>query len=212
MEPPVLLSRLMTFVFAGALVVVLILILTITRIAPLEKVQIFFLTTQPHDNLEISLQTYSPNDAGIEIYKENFIKEYVKARNEIIPNAGVMQRKWRADYNSQVYAWSAPDIYAQFAETRMVVAMMSDIPGFELRCPVDFRGGIAPRGDNKYAVSFTYSCTDSSGQAISKDYTIVVKLEMQKKIKWEERLRNPLGVKVVEYSVEAGGNDPLDFE
>ena len=46
-EPPILLSRLMTFVFAAALVVVVVLVVTLAKMFPLNRPQIFFLTTQP---------------------------------------------------------------------------------------------------------------------------------------------------------------------
>ena len=220
-EPPVLISRLFTFVFAGALAVVLVLILAVVRLTPLTRTQVFFLTSMPHDTMEISLASVPVNDRNMAIFKESFIKEYIRARNEIIPNAAAMQRRWRADYNGTVFAWSSAEIYADFAQRRMVNALMYDMPEFEFRCSVNF-GQIAPRDrtDTKFAVSFLYSCTDangqplrdSAGQPLRKDYTIAIRLEMRNKIKWEERLRNPLGLKVIEYTVEVGGSDPLDFE
>ena len=218
-EPPVLISRLFTFVFAGALTVALVLVLAVVRLTPLTRTQIFFLTTVPHDAMEISLTSVAIDDRNMEIFKESFIKEYIKARNEIIPNAAAMQRRWRAEYNGTVFVWSSPEIYAHFAQRRMVNALMLDIPEFEFRCSVNF-GQIAPRANNKFAVGFLYSCTDadgqplrdSAGQPLRKEYTIAIQLEMRPKIKWEERLRNPLGLKVIEYMIEVGGSDPLDFE
>lgn len=209
-EPPVLMYRLMTFVFAAALLVVVVLILTLSRIAPISKTQVFFLTAQPRDNVDISLQTYYPNSSNIEIYKENFIKEYIKARNEIIPNASVMQRKWGNFAEGLVYSWSSPEIYAIFSQTQMWTALMNDIPDFEFRCPVEFKT-ISPRSENRYAVSFGYFCTNNNGQTTKKDYTIVIELKLGGTIKWSERLTNPLGVRVVEYNVEQGETDPLNF-
>lgn len=219
-EPNALMSRLMTFVFAGAVALTLVLILAVVRITPLQKTHVFFLTTTPHDNLEITLQTFPVNDQNIEIFKENFAKEYITARNEIFPHSTGMQRKWRRDYGGQVFSWSSADVYDTFANTRMVSALLSDIPAFDFRCYVNFRGGIQPRARDRYGLAFTYSCTDragnlltdTSGQVMSKDYTIVLTLQMEPKIRWDERLRNPLGVRVIEYTVESGGTDPLDFE
>ena len=61
------------------------------------------------------------------------------------------------------------------------------------------------------AVSFRYFCENNNRQTVKKDYTILIKIEIENKLKWSERLQNPLGMKVVEYSIETGGNDPLDF-
>jgi len=93
-EPPILIARLLTFVFAAALGVVITMIITVSEIMPLNKTQVFFLTTTPKENTEISLQAYYPNDINIEIFKKNFIKEYIKTRNEITANATVMHKKW----------------------------------------------------------------------------------------------------------------------
>ncbi|MBN1324899.1 MAG: hypothetical protein JW974_01650 [Alphaproteobacteria bacterium] len=210
-EPPILLSRLMTFVFSAALVVVIVLIVTLVKMYPLNKTQIFFLTTAPRNDLEIRLSQFSPDEENIEIYKQAFIKEYIKARNEIIPNAGVMQRKWSATEDGTVYKWSKPDVYSTFAKTAMWTAYMNEVPDFEFHCPVEFTG-IAPRTENTYAVSFRYFCTNSDGQTTKKDYTIVLKLELENVIKWTDRLDNPLGIRVAEYSVESDNGDPLDFK
>lgn len=210
-EPPILMSRLMTFVFAASLVVVVALIVTLAKMYPLERTQVFFLTTQPRADLEIVLSDFTPDADNIEIYKQAFIKEYVKARNEIVPSANAMQRKWSASADGTVYQWSTPEVYSRFANTRMWLAYMDEVPDFEFRCPVEFTA-LAPRSENTYAISFRYFCTDSSGQVDEKDYTIEVKLEMENTIKWTDRLNNPLGLRVSEYNVEHGDDDPLDFK
>lgn len=219
-EPPILVSRLMTFVFATSLVVLIVLVITLLKMFPLNKTQVFFLTTQPKSNLEIQISEFTPNSENIEIYKQAFIKEYIKARNEIIPNAGVMQRKWSATADGSVYSWSTPEVYSVFQKTAMWIAYMNDIPDFEFRCPVEFEA-ISPRSENTYAVNFRYFCTDASNSGghtpekdstivLDKDYTIVLKLEQEKAIKWTNRLNNPLGMRVSEYKIESGNYDPLD--
>jgi type IV secretory pathway component VirB8 len=210
-------SRLMTFVFAASLVVVVVLIVTLAKMYPLNKTQVFFLTTQPKSELEIKLSTFTPSTDNIETYKKAFIKEYVKARNEIIPSAIAMQRKWSASAEGTVYQWSTPEVYADFANTRMWLAYMDEAPDFEFRCPVEFTA-MAPRARdpqtdqlNTYTVSFRYFCTNSDGQTTEKEYTIEVKLKFENAVKWADRLNNPLGIRVSEYKVEVGNGDPLDF-
>ena len=217
MEPPVLMSRLLTFVFAAALVVVIVLIVTLAKMYPLNRTQIFFLTTQPRADLEIRLSPFSPDAENIEVYKHAFIKEYIKARNEIIPNAGVMRNRWGVE-DGDVYMWSTPEVYEKFTQTRMWQAYMNDIPDFEFRCPVEFTG-IYPRSENTYAVNFRYFCTNNDGQGggenstivLKKDYTIVLTLQLEDTIKWTDRLQNPLGIRVSGYKIESGDGDPLDF-
>ena len=209
-EPPVLLSRLMTFIFATSLVVVVVLIVTLAKIYPLNNTQVFFLTTQPRSDVEIQLTDFDPTAENIEVYKQAFIKEYIKARNEIVSNAVAMQKKWGNDIDGTVRQWSTPAVYADFMKTAMWTAYMNDMPDFEFYCPIEFTG-IAPRTQNSYAVSFRYFCTNSNGQTTKKDYTIAIGLELENAIKWTDRLQNPLGIRVSEYKIESGDGDPLDF-
>jgi type IV secretory pathway component VirB8 len=206
-EPPVLLSRLMTFVFAGALVAAVVLVVTLIKLYPLSKTQVFFLTTQPRSGMDIHLTDFAPNDNNLEIYKQAFVKEYIKARNEIIPNAGAMRRKWDNRADGLVYMWSSPNVYNAFMGTGMWVALMHDLPDFEISCRVEFTG-IPPPTNNTYLVSFRYFC---GGQEVVKDYTIKLRIETEDTIKWSDRLQNPLGIRVVEYSVQSGDGDPLDW-
>lgn len=178
----------------------------------------FFLTTQPRSDVEIQLTDFDPTAENIEVYKQAFVKEYIKARNEIVSNAVAMQKKWGNDTDGTVRQWSTPAVYADFMKTAMWTAYMNDMPDFEFNCPVEFTR-IAPRTQNSYAVSFRYFCTKSGRQddkkdstiVLKKDYTIAIGLELENAIKWTDRLQNPLGIRVSEYRVESGGGDPLDF-
>lgn len=220
-EPPVLMSRIMTFVFAAALAVVVVLVITLTNLLPLSRTQIFFLTTQPRELSEITIKSFSPNDANIEVFKENFIKEYIKVRNEIIPNIVQMRRKWGTAEGGMVNMWSSQEVFRAFMQTRMWQRIMIDVPDSQFRCQVEFhtpaidlRRRPSPEDStSRYAVSFRYFCTDAdnTGQPYEKDYTILIGIRFQERIRWTDRLENPLGVYVSEYRVESGGGDPLDF-
>ncbi len=201
----------MTFVLAGALVVLVVLVVTLVKMFPLDRAQIFFLTSEQRENTQIKLSSFTPDAENLEAYKTAFLKEYVRARNEISENQAYMQRKWSATPDGNVWAWSSPEVYNQFQNTGMYIALMNDIPDFPFSCPVEFRG-IQPRSQDVYAVSFSYFCTNNNdGQTTRKDYTISIKLEREEKIAWADRLGNPLGIHVVEYQVEGGNRDPLDM-
>jgi hypothetical protein len=111
-------------------------------------------------------------------------------------------------------------VYNQGSTVKFKEITANEIPDFEFACPVEFEtGAIVPRsGDNTYAVNFRYFCVNNNGQIAPKDYTIVLKLDMGEgaTMKWTDRLNNPLGIRVSEYTVESvDGNandktDPLD--
>lgn len=212
-EPPILLSRLMTFVFATAVVVLAVMGITLYKMFPLNRPQVFFLRARPSHTLEVTVRDMVPTDENLDFYKRAFIREYIKARNEITPNISDMRKKWTNDPSAAVRAWSNDAVFGDFAQTRMWTALMNEIPGFELKCPVEFvQGGITPRGANMYAVSFRQFCENSDGQVAAKDYTIVLRLESdaETQVKWIDRLSNPLGIKVTQYTVESVDGDKTD--
>lgn len=212
-EPPILMSRLLTFVFATAVVVLAVMGTTLYKMFPLNKPQVFFLMTQPSHQLEITVHDMAPVDANIGDYKLAFVKEYIKARNEITSNINVMRNKWTRDASATVRAWSSDEVFNEFAQTRMWTALMNEVPEFELKCPVEFESGaITPRGNDKYAVKFRWFCENSDGQVAAKDYTIVLTLgsDTNRTVQWTDRLSNPLGIKVVDYTVESVDGDKSD--
>ncbi|MCL1785535.1 MAG: VirB8/TrbF family protein [Alphaproteobacteria bacterium] len=219
-EPPALMSKIMTFVFAAALATAVVLVATLANIMPLNRTQIFFLTSQPLSNTEIRLKSFSVTDSNIEIYKENFIREYIRMRNEIIPQISAMHARWcRRD--CPVGLWSAPDVFAEFARTGMWLAVMEAAPNetFPATCRVEFIGNIDPYrpadgGDDtmssEHLVRFRHFCFDNAGHEESKDYTIVIGIKFQPSVKWSDRLENPLGILVYQYRMGPGLRDPLD--
>lgn len=206
MQPPFLMSRILTLVLASAVVVLIVLLVTLGKMFPLEKPQVFFLTTQPTADVEVKLTEMPKN---IEDFKKNFIMEYIKVRNEIVPDAAVMNRKW-AD-GGIVDNMSSDAVFADFITTNDDIwyAVLQDANNFPGVCTVEFPSEVfLPFAENTYQVKFIYSC-NLSGQTHSKTYTIKLKLGMQNTERWSDRLDNPLGMRVIEYSVMDGANDPL---
>ena len=77
-EPPILLSRIITFALAGALVVLGTLIITLADMFPLNRPQVFFLTTIQRANQDITLTHLHPKDENLDaliLALYNFCKE-----------------------------------------------------------------------------------------------------------------------------------------
>ncbi len=216
-EPPVLMSRIMVFLFAATVITLAALGFALYKMFPLNRPQVFFLTTQPRSELDITLTEMVPTADNLATYKDHFIREYIRARNEVVPNTKVMLRKWNNDDAGIVRTWSTPEIYGQFTKTNLWRALMNTVPDFEFSCRVEFQSDgtapITPRTDDTYAAKFRYFCMDKNGrQTAPKDYTIVVKLAMgtPTTIQWADRLNNPLGIRIAGYEIESGNGDPLD--
>lgn len=212
-EPPFLMSRILTLVLATAVVVLIALVITLGKMFPLEHPEVFFLEAIQRNNIDVKLTEMPQNLAK---YKTEFIKEYVKVRNEVSPNIALMQRKWN-DLDGIVHTMSTPQVFNAFSNTDMWAAVMQgDIPP-TFTCRVNFPDSYAvipyrsARGDNEYEVRFYYGC-DLDGQTYTKDYKIRIKIDVSdnQTIKFSDRLENPLGIKVVEYNNLDNTGDPLD--
>lgn len=211
-EPPILLSRLVVFVFAGMAVVLFVLFVTLGKMFPLNRPEIFFITTKPANSSSIQITELPIDDENVESYKQAFVMEYVRARNEVERNISTMRRKW-VDDGSVVAMWSTPKVYRVFQQTDMYNAISADYPDFEFTCPVTFIGAPMSLQNNQYTVKIRYYCTDNGGQTNKKDYRIRIGLSADNDttIKWVERLNNPLGLKVSEYTILDGMGDPLNW-
>ena len=209
-EPPILLSRLIIFVFAGMAVVLFVLFMTLGKMFPLNRPEIFFITTKPANSSSIQITDLPINSDSIKDYKLAFVMEYVRARNEVESNTSIMRRRWNSD-GGVVAMWSSEDVYRAFTKTDMYNAIQSDYPDFAFTCSVTFVG-IPLLIDDTYTVTIRYYCDSDSGPTSKKDYKISLVLaeDNDVKIPWIERLNNPLGLKVKKYTV-LNGSDPLNW-
>ena len=216
-KPPILLSRLLTFVLATALVVLGTLAFTTYKMFPLNRPQIFFLTTTIADNQDIKLVEMQPVSENLDKYKKTFVQEYIRHRNEVRANASEMHKKWNAT-NGIIRTVSTDDVYSNFTKTALFNDIMSNnVPNIPVQCAVSFHGtpmSLLTKDKDKdtYQTKIMYFCADSTGRHTRKDYTIRMKLITQDgvKIRWADRIENPLGLKVDEYTIMSGNGDPLD--
>ncbi len=224
-EPPVLVSRLMTFVMATSLVVLVVLVVTLDKMFPLNRPQVFFLTSQMMDDQELTLTEMDNID--LEAYKKQFIKEYVRARNEIVPDLAIMRAKWANSSSGIVRTWSSDEVFGKFAETPMPNIVNQNLNEvFDITCSVEFPFEYAvvqdanSGDDDTYVVYFDYKCSYGplGDQESTQTYAIRVQLQSDadNSVKWADRMENPLGVRVIGYDViDAQGKilntDPLDW-
>ncbi|MBO4625945.1 MAG: hypothetical protein J5679_01550 [Alphaproteobacteria bacterium] len=212
-EPPILLSRVLTLVFAATLVVLAVLLITLYNLFPLDRPEVFFLRSVNTNGVEITLNQVMPNGDDLEQYKRAFIAEYVKTRNEITPNVRTMEKNWGAE--GAVKTMSSDDVLAGFASTAMYQEFLLNNGSFDFSCSVVFSQGSVNQYTSDgatYTVDFKWFCTNSYGQTDRKDYRIKITLvtDDSATMRWVDHMENPLGLRVTEYTVESGDGDPLD--
>ena len=191
--------------------VLFVLFMTLGKMFPLNRPEIFFITTKPANSSSIQITDLPMNSENIEEYKLAFVMEYIRARNEVERNTTIMRQKW-GNRGGVVAMWSDADVYQAFAKTDMYNAIMTGYPDFEFTCPVTFVGAPVSLMSNTYTVTMRYYCESNTGPTNRKDYKIQVVLATDEEaiIPWVERLNNPLGLKVKKYTV-LNGNDPLNW-
>ena len=214
-KPPVLVSRLMTFVLATSIVVLGVLAFTLYRMFPLNSPQIFFLTTTLRADQNIKLEQMPPKSEYLDIYKKSWVREYIRHRNEILNNAKVMNKKWNS-VDGVIKTMSVDGVYSDFANTFAFNEIMTDTPNYNIKCSVFFDTEplliSSVYNQDTYQVKFRYFCEDSAGPVAQKDYTIRIKIETQDDnyVKWASKIDNPLGLRVSEYEIISDNGDPLD--
>lgn len=225
-EPPILMSRIMTFVLATSLVVLGALVFTLVKMVPLERPEVFFLlnNTSSVNTVIEPLVPDAKNKEAIANYEQGFIREYVIVRNTLYPNAALTKKNW----TTITKTWSSDKVYSALTKTDLYNEYaFSDKPP-RLDCVVDFSNinneqAVLKTGSNskynEYIVNFTWVCKNIGGQTTQKNYKIRIRIQSVLDEKASNTLENlnklrdnPLGIRVVEYTILDGDGDPLDSD
>lgn len=217
-EPNVLQTKITTFVLAGLLVTLGILVVTVYNMFPLNRPQIFFLQMKNRTNEDIMVTNNIPKtDTMLSDYKNAFVREYVQHRNEIYQNKNAMEKKWNSD-NGAIRTWSDDKVYNAFSKTSAFRKYMGNKTP-DKTCVVKILSvqqltmDIKAQNQERYQVAIENVCTDRFGQTTNTPYKLHIDIATDNTtVKWKNRLENPLGLKVVQYKVVEGGTDPLDME
>ena len=205
-EPPVLLSRTLTFILAASVAVLVVLLFTLYKMPPLTRPEVFFLRYQSR-NINYVLGQPNPRNTHFKKeYIDGFIRAYIIARNSLELPKTITIENW----NRIVKPWSSKSVYKTFTETDEYKDVMA---GWTqgITCSVRFNNTeIIEPVAKYYPVAFEKICYDeNSGRQISKkSYKIKIVLESYLKeeannvLDYLEKLRdNPLGLEITEYKI-----------
>lgn len=215
-EPPVLTSRILAFMLAASVVVLGVLVVTLIKMVPLERPEVFFVSASSSLS-NVSIKGMEPNAEITKSYEEGFIREYVIARNTLYQNTETTRNNWARI----VKPWSSSDVFASLTKTNLYQIYTQENQLQPIECNVSFSSVAKTRRD--WVVEFDWICKNNSGQSVKKNYTIVIKLksDISKDGPIEDlsRLRvNPLGTQVTYYEIMdknrngAKGEDPLNSD
>lgn len=222
MEPPILMSRILTFVLAASVVVLGALVFTLIKMIPLERPEVFFLMTQTR-SANVVIEPLTPdanNKVATDNYIRGFIREYIIARNTLNSNAYITKNNW----TKVVKPWSSNAVYENFVKTTLynAYALSTQTPG--ISCSVNFSNSvkdsaIVKTGEDTFHVNFMWICENSGGQTTQKNYKIQIRIQsdLDKKMSGvfenlEKLGVNPLGIQVTQYTILDGKGDPLNSD
>lgn len=221
-EPPILMSRVLAFVLATSVVVLAALVITLVKMIPLERPEVFFLLT-PTRATNVTIEPLIPdseNRKATDNYISGFIREYVIARNTLNINNFVSRNNW----TKVVKPWSSSKVFSDFANTTLYREYTLDEQSPNLNCSVNFSNSsrdsaIVKIKDDTYHVNFIWICENSGGQTTQKNYKIQIRIQsdLDKNISGTvDNLKklsvNPLGIQVTQYTVLDGKGDPLNSD
>ena len=217
-EPPILMSRILTFVLAASVVVLGALAFVLVKMIPLERPEVFFLVNATR-SVNVVIEPFNPDTSAAINYEKGFVREYVIARNTLDVNPTITKNNWK----NIVKSWSDNGIYKKFTNTKLYKNYMFGMQPSKVTCSVNFDNldnaqAVIRTGSGNYTVNFTWICKNIGGQTTSKNYKIKIKVqsELDKNVSGTfenlEKLKvNPLGIQVTEYDVQ-GDADPLNSD
>ena len=222
MEPPILMSRILTFVLAASVVVLAAMVFTLFKMIPLERPEVFFLMTQTRST-NVVIEPLTPdanNKVATDNYIKGFIREYVIARNSLNSNAFITKNNW----TKVVKPWSSNKVYNDFVNTSLYKAYALSEQTPNISCSVNFSNSskdsaIIKTGEDTFHVNFMWICENIGGQTTQKNYKIQIRIQsdLDKKMSGvfenlEKLGVNPLGIQVTQYTTLDGKGDPLNSD
>ena len=215
-EPPVLTSRILAFMLAASVVVLGVLVVTLIKMVPLERPEVFFVSASSSLS-NVSVKGMEPDPEMTRSYEEGFVREYIIARNTLYQNTETTRNNW----TRVIKPWSSPDVFANLTKTNLYQVYTQENQLQPVECNVSFSS--VSRTSRNWVAEFNWICKNNSGQSVKKNYTIVMKLksDLSKDGPMEDlsRLRvNPLGTQVISYEIldnnrsGAKGEDPLNSD
>ncbi|MCQ2965920.1 MAG: type IV secretion system protein [Alphaproteobacteria bacterium] len=196
-------ARAFSIVSAVALCVNLILLIAILNLMPLKRVEPFLLTFQNKDDQVVNMRPLAKDLAADAIITEAMIRQYVLLYHTMTSNVEEMAYRWGTD--GPIYWMSTQRLYKDFSKN--IRDRMTQIKVEGLTREVRIENVI--QDQNMWIVHFrTQDMKPEADQPESQRWRANVRIRYLVnhpgyKVKYADRLKNPLGFKVVEYGVES---------
>lgn len=196
-------ARAFAIVFVVSFITNIIMLMALFSLVPLVRVQPYELIFSDKNTQTVAVQPLQADKTVLNGISESMIRQYVTARHSITSDPDEMAYRWGA--NGIVRQLSTDNIFASFspeAEEVLKAALKSQITrNIEINSVIPL---VSQREGEYWVVD--YNRVEMSPQSATKKVepwvsTIYITYEPYKGT-WENRLKNPIGFKVMRYGTE----------
>lgn len=178
----------------------LILLMTVANILPLYRVEPYLLTLSNKEDQVYRIVPYSRNMEAQKSITETFVRQYVLLRTTLLPDVEEMEARW--NNGGDLQEMSSPIVYKDFLENtgkKLMQRMRKD--GLTSNVKIITVNEIEDAvWQVEYSVDY-YLPSSYTPRTIR--YRASMKIQyVPRKVQYKERLKNPVGFKVISYGTK----------
>lgn len=178
----------------------LLLLLTIANILPLHRVEPYLLTLSDKEDQVYRIVPYSNNMDGEKSITETFVRQYVLLRTTLLSDVEEMTSRWQS--GGELEEMSSPVVYQEFLKNtgvKLMQRMKQDglTSNVKILTVNEIEDGV---WQVEYSVDY-YLPSSFTPRTIRYRASMRVRY-IYRVVKYKERLKNPVGFKVVSYGTK----------
>ena len=184
-----------------ALLANIFMIVALSGLTPLVRVQPFYLITQSKEQQVVSVERFS--SLKTKDLQQSLIREYILARYGISSDKSEVENRWGV--SGLVFAMSTDPVYQDFTlnESEALLKRM-DEEGLTRNVKIKSVVPSRPRSDGRYIWKVEMDTIDMSqkaGDKFTQSWTVSLAVDFlpTQSMNWDKRLTNPLGFVVTSF-------------
>ena len=197
-------ARAFSLVALLALVADILMLIALSGLNPLVRVQPFYVQAQSKEHQVISIVRPSKEELSNKILQESLVREYLLARFGVSSDPKEMEERWGID--GAVFAMSVPSVFQDFDanEARKTLVQVQE-EGLTRDVKIGVVSQQEAYSDGSSVWVAEIETTDMSqkiSDSFSSKWRVTMEVAFQadgKNREWSQRLKNPLGFKVTKF-------------
>ncbi len=181
----------------------IVLIISLLNMTPLIRVEPFLFSFVEKDEQVIEIEPLTSNMTDNDIVTESMVRYYILIRNTLVNDLEIMQSRWGADGPVK---WMSSDAnYREFSNKNLEVLQKIKQEG--LTRNVTIYSIVRLSKDIWQAEIVTEDILPSSAQPVKTKWVVNLRVGYKKdmRVKYSQRLKNPLGFIVQQYMIKRSG-------